>query len=130
MTKGTEQKAPRKRTCKTVEAKTETGKRILFVGAETMPFAATGGLGDVMGSLPTALAQAGADVRVVMPLYGQVSAEWRAQMKQELVTTVRLAWREQYCGVMSLERDGVTYYFIDNEYYFSRATLYGQHDDA
>ncbi len=130
MTKETEKKAPQKRACKKVEAPTEAGKKILFVGAETMPFAATGGLGDVMGSLPTALAQAGADVRVVMPLYGQVSREWRAQMKQELVTTVRLSWREQYCGVMSLVKDGVTYYFINNEYYFSRATLYGQHDDA
>ena len=96
-----------------------------------MPFAATGGLGDVMGSLPAALAEAGdTDVRVVMPLYSAISKEWREQMKQEAVFYVRLAWREQYCGVYSLKKSGVTYYFIDNEYYFGRAALYGQYDDG
>jgi len=106
-------------------------KKILFVGAESMPFAATGGLGDVMGSLPAALAATGeADVRVIMPLYGQVSAEWRAQMKTEAVFTVHLAWRKLYCGVKSLQKDGVTYYFIDNEYYFKRSSLYGEYDDG
>ena len=106
-------------------------KKILFIGAEAMPFAATGGLGDVMGSLPAALAAAGeTDVRVVLPLYSAVSQAWRAQMKAEAVFYVRLAWREQYCGVYSLVREGVTYYFIDNEYYFGRPTLYGQFDDG
>ena len=106
-------------------------KKILFVGAEAMPFAATGGLGDVMGSLPAALAAAGDnDVRVIMPLYAAVSAQWRAQMKQEAVFYVRLAWRELYCGVFSLQHNGVTYYFIDNEYYFGRPTLYGHYDDG
>ena len=106
-------------------------KKILFVGAESMPFAATGGLGDVMGSLPAALAQSGdTDVRVIMPLYAAVSAQWRAQMKQEAVFYVRLAWRELYCGVFSLQYNGVTYYFIDNEYYFGRPALYGHYDDG
>ena len=106
-------------------------KKILFVGAEAMPFAATGGLGDVMGSLPAALAATGeADVRVILPLYGQVSDAWRAQMKTEAVFTVHLAWRKLYCGVKSLQKDGVTYYFIDNEYYFKRSALYGQYDDG
>ncbi len=106
-------------------------KKILYVGAEAMPFAATGGLGDVMGSLPAALARTGeADVRVVMPLYGAVKDEWRKQMKQEDVFYVDLAWRQQYCGVYSLEKDGVTYYFIDNEYYFKRPALYGFFDDG
>ena len=106
-------------------------KKILFVGAEVMPFAATGGLGDVLGSLPAALAQTGrVDVRVVMPLYGGIAPAWRAQMKEEYITSVRLAWREQYCGIYSLTKDGVTYYFIDNEYYFRRPALYGYYDDG
>ena len=106
-------------------------KKILFVGAEAMPFAATGGLGDVMGSLPAALAAAGdVDVRVMLPLYGKVSDEWRAKMKTEAIFTVDLAWRKLYCGVRSLQKDGVTYYFIDNEYYFKRASLYGEYDDG
>ena len=108
-------------------------KKILFVGSEAMPFAATGGLGDVLGSLPAAIkARYGedADVRVVMPLYDAVSENWRAEMKTEAVFTVSLSWRRQYCGVRSLVRDGVTYYFIDNEYYFRRGALYGQYDDG
>lgn len=105
-------------------------KKILFVGAEAMPFAATGGLGDVMGSLPAALAAEGADVRVIMPLYAQVKSEWRKKMKEEAVFTVDLAWRRLYCGIKSLKKDKVTYYFVDNEYYFKRDKLYGDFDDG
>ena len=107
-------------------------KNILFVGAEAMPFAATGGLGDVLGSLPAAIAAADpeADIRVVMPLYGQIKAEWREKMTRLAQFTVRLSWRQQYCAVFSLVKDGVTYYFIDNEYYFKRSSLYGHMDDA
>ena len=108
-------------------------KKILFVGAEVMPFAATGGLGDVMGSLPAAIKakeKNNVDVRVVLPLYGMVNDEWRAQMKEETVFYVDLAWRKIYCGVKSLVKDGVTYYFIDNEYYFKRGALYGFFDDG
>lgn len=108
-------------------------KKILFVGAEVMPFAATGGLGDVMGSLPAAIKAKygdGVDVRVVCPLYAAVSTENRARMTTELEFTVKLAWRNQYCGVRSLIKDGVTFYFIDNEYYFARASLYGFGDDG
>ncbi|MBR7111404.1 MAG: glycogen synthase GlgA [Clostridia bacterium] len=105
-------------------------KKILFVGAEAMPFAATGGLGDVLGSLPAALAKTGADVRVILPLYGQVGDAWRREMKDEATFTVSLAWRQLYCGIKSLKKQGVTYYFIDNEYYFKRDTLYGSFDDG
>ena len=108
-------------------------KKILFVGAEVMPFAATGGLGDVMGSLPAAIKSAAGDevdVRVILPLYGSVSAAWRKKMKTVTEYTLPLAWRQQYCGVKSLVKDGVTYYFIDNEYYFCRNTLYGCYDDG
>ena len=80
-------------------------KSILFVGAEVMPFAATGGLGDVLGSLPTALAAKGIDVRVVMPLYSAVGEKYRAEMKKEAEFTANLAWRAQYCGVYSLQKE-------------------------
>ncbi len=108
-------------------------KKILFAGSEVMPFAATGGLGDVLGSLPAAIKKKGGDdvdVRVVMPLYSAIKPEWREKMTEEYVFNVSLSWRYLYCRVMSLEKDGVIYYFIDNEYYFKRDTLYGCYDDA
>ncbi len=108
-------------------------KKILFVTSEARPFAASGGLGDVAGSLPVSLKKAGGedlDVRVVMPLYASVSQEFRDQMVLKCKFTVKLAWRMQYCGVFELVRDGVTYYFIDNEYYFKREMLYGSYDDG
>ena len=108
----------------------QTKKKLLFIGAEVMPFAATGGLGDVMGSLPAALAAEGCDVRVVLPLYEMVSADWRKKMKQVAVFDVNLAWRKLYCGAFELTHKGVTYYFLDNEYYFKRPGLYGFYDDG
>lgn len=106
-------------------------KKILFAGSEAMPFAATGGLGDVLGALPPALAAVNPDwdVRVVMPLYAQVSEEWRSKMTFLGSIIVTLSWREQYCGIFSLDYKGVKYYFIDNEYYFKRNALYGFFDD-
>ena len=106
--------------------------KILFVGAEALPFASTGGLGDVMGSLPAALAQqdSGLDVRAVMPLYSRIGNAYREQMTRIAEFTVDLSWRKQYCGVWKLVKDNVIWYFIDNEYYFARDTLYGQFDDG
>ncbi len=99
-----------------------------------MPFAATGGLGDVLGSLPAALKRAAGeelDVRVAIPLYGTISDKYRSEMTLLREFNVALAWRNLYCGVKSLEKDGVTYYFIDNEYYFKRGNkLYGEFDDG
>ncbi len=106
-------------------------KKILFAGAEVMPFAASGGLGDVLGSLPAALNATGEmDVRVAMPLYSTIPEKFRAEMKTECIFEVELAWRHLYCGIKSLCKDGVTYYFIDNEYYFKRPALYGSFDDG
>ena len=108
-------------------------KKILFVGAEVMPFAATGGLGDVLGSLPSAITEAAegrVDVRVVMPMYGTISQYWREQMTKVYEGEISLSWRRLYCGIHSLVKDGVTYYFVDNEYYFNRGALYGYLDEA
>jgi len=108
-------------------------KKILFVGAEALPFAATGGLGDVLGSLPKALAdKAGddVDIRVVMPLYDKIGEKFKNEMKFVCSFTVPLSWRNLYCGVKMLELGRVTYYFIDNEFYFKRGPLYGHYDDG
>lgn len=104
---------------------------ILFVGSEVMPFAATGGLGDVLGSLPAALKKTSDhDIRVVMPLYGTTDKKYREQMTFVKSFEVQLAWRRLYCGIFMLEKDGVIHYFIDNEYYFKRDSLYGSFDDG
>ncbi len=108
-------------------------KKILYVGSECSPFASSGGLGDVMGSLPKAVSEymgEGADIRVALPLYGCVGENWRKQMKTEKIFTVQLGWRNQYCGVLSLSMNGVTFYFVDNEFYFKREGLYGHYDDG
>ncbi|MGE4548010.1 MAG: glycogen synthase GlgA [Intestinibacillus sp.] len=104
--------------------------KIMFVASEVAPFVKTGGLGDVAGSLPKALAEKGHDVAVFCPLYSTIAASWRTKMNFVKNAYVQLAWRNQYCGVFSLKKDKVTYYFIDNEYYFSRMQIYGEYDDA
>lgn len=106
-------------------------KQILILGAEALPFAATGGLGDVLGSLPAALCrEGGVDVRVMLPLYRAVGAAYRAEMREVAEVPVTLAWRHTHCVVYALSRDGVTYYFLDAPRYFDRDGLYGHFDDG
>jgi starch synthase len=103
---------------------------ILYVTSEAVPFCKTGGLADVAGSLPQALAKGGDHVSVILPLYQTVSENWIDQLHFEKWTYVRLAWRSVYCGLFSLEHAGVTWYFVDNEHYFKRPDLYGYYDDG
>ena len=108
-------------------------KKILFVGSEVMPFAATGGLGDVLGSLPKTIAKESADkveVSVIMPLYNNVSELWRDKMELVCEYEVTLSWRKLYCGIKKIVSDGVSYYFVDNQYYFYRESMYGSFDDG
>ena len=104
--------------------------KILYATSEAVPFCKTGGLADVAGSLPPALAEQGAEVAVVLPLYQRVKERFGSQLKFECYDYVNLAWRHSYCGLFSLEKDGVTWYFLDNEQYFLRPDLYGYIDDG
>ncbi|MDY3764233.1 MAG: glycogen synthase GlgA [Candidatus Ventricola sp.] len=99
--------------------------KILFAASECVPFIKTGGLADVVGALSPVLAQKGVDVRVMVPLYASIPEKWTSQMKSECEFEVELGWRRQYCGVKSLEYQGVTFYFIDNHFYFGRSYIYG-----
>ena len=109
-------------------------RKILFVGSEALPFAATGGLGDVLGSLPAEIQKYAADevdVRVIMPLYRSVSDTYRAQMETVYEGSVALSWRTSYVGIRKLAHNGIIYYFVDNEQYFGReGKLYGYYDDG
>lgn len=111
--------------------KVERKKSVMFVASEGLPFVKTGGLSDVIGSLPKAIAENdNYDVSVIMPLYGQMNEGMRANLTFIGNFNVGLAWRNQYCGLFSCRLGGVTYYFIDNEYYFKRDNLYGYYDDG
>ncbi|MCK5387653.1 MAG: glycogen synthase GlgA [Candidatus Izimaplasma sp.] len=105
--------------------------KILFVGSEATPFSKTGGLADVLGALPKELVNLGNDVRVVLPKHGVTKEKFNSQMHPLCKYRVTVGDKEEYCGIESIERDGVIYYFIDNEYYFGyRDTLYGHYDDG
>lgn len=104
--------------------------KIFYTTSESTPFIKTGGLADVSGSLPKAFASVGHDVSVVLPLYGQISHKYREMMEYIGSFYVDLQWRRQHVGVFKIVLDNVKYYFIDNEFYFKRESIYGQGDDG
>ena len=135
---GAAKRAPRKKKITAEQAKDEQKesaevtnirvvpkRKILFVASEATPFISTGGLAEVIGSLSKALAKNDElDVRVIIPLYSDISWEYRNKFKYLGNIFVPLAWRNQYCGIFSYESDGVIFYFVDNEYYFKRPGCY------
>lgn len=104
--------------------------KTLFCTSEALPFAASGGLGDVAGSLPQALRQRLIGCRIVMPLYDDIPQRMRDEMRFITSLSVPVSWRRQYCGVFEARYGGVIYYLLDNQYYFKRKGLYGHYDDA
>lgn len=103
---------------------------VVFASAEAAPFVKTGGLGDVAGSLPAALQKAGANVIVMVPLYGTISDECKNKMEHVAEFYVSLGWRNVYCGLERLIHNDVTYLFVDNKRYFDRDYPYGFFDDG
>ncbi len=120
------------KTKKLPSVKVAEKKKIIFLGSEAAPFIATGGLADVLGSLPKALAKnKKLDVSVILPMYSAIREEFREKFTFITSFNVSVAWRLQYCGVFYLEYQGVKFYFIDNEYYFKReGNIYGFYDDG
>lgn len=104
--------------------------KVLLVAPEAHPFIKTGGLGDVMGALPQSLMDLDMDVRVVIPKYKEIKDEFKGKLEFVKWFMVRVGWRTQYCGVYKCTHKGVTYYLLDNEYYFNRDGLYGYYDDG
>ena len=95
--------------------------KILFAASESVPFVKTGGLADVVGALAPVLAKEGHDVRAVIPLFSSIPKEWTDKLTHVCDFEVQLGWRRQYCGVETLNKDGVIWYFIDNKFYSSRS---------
>ena len=98
-------------------------KNVLFVASECVPFVKTGGLADVVGSLPKYFDKNEFDVRVMVPKYACIPEEWKNKMNYVTHFYIDLAWRKQYVGIMEMEYEGVKFYFIDNEFYFSTINL-------
>ncbi|SDM58857.1 starch synthase [Psychrobacillus sp. OK028] len=103
---------------------------VLFAASECAPFIKTGGLGDVIGALPQALHKKGANVSVILPNYGDLPLHFKEQMQWFKSIEVPVGWRRQFCGIEKLQYQGITFYFLDNEYYFKRHGSYGFGDDG
>ena len=100
-------------------------KKILFATSEAVPFIKTGGLADVAGSLPKNFDKEKYDVRVMLPKYMCMKEEWKEKLVYKTHFYMDLNWRTEYVGVLELEYEGITFYFIDNEYYFNGFAPYG-----
>lgn len=104
--------------------------KILYVTSEANPFAASGGLGDVMGALPSAVAAEGHECAVILPLYDTMKPAFREKLELVLDMSFYMSWRHTGASVYKCLLNGVTYYFVENHYYFDRGRLYGEFDDA
>lgn len=104
--------------------------KVLFAVSECVPFVKTGGLADVAGALPKELKKLGTEVHVMLPNYSLISDEFKQSFQFKTSIEVQVGSMNQYCGIFNMELDGITYHFIDNEYYFHRSSLYGQDDDG
>ena len=101
-------------------------KKILFAASEAVPFIKTGGLADVTGSLPKYFDRSRYDVRVIIPKYLCMDENLKSQLKFRCHFYVHLNWRRQYVGIFEAKQDGITYYFVDNEFYFAGDKPYNE----
>lgn len=103
--------------------------KILYAAGEAAPFIKVGGLGDVAGALPKAITALGHDIRVVIPMYSAIGP---MKDKCSYLTHfyINNSWRKQYCGIFEYKENNLTYYLIDNQFYFYRPNVYGEYDDG
>ena len=101
-------------------------KKILFAASEAVPFIKTGGLADVTGSLPKYFDRKKYDVRIILPKYLCMDERFKGQLHFKCHFYVNLSWRKQYAGIFEAKQDGITYYFVDNEFYFAGDKPYNE----
>ena len=102
-------------------------KKVLFASSECVPFIKTGGLADVVGSLPKCFDKRYYDVRVILPKYSCMKQQWKDMMQYKTHFYMDFAGQSQYVGVLECVYDGITFYFIDNEHYFTGDKPYTEH---
>ena len=100
-------------------------KKVAYIASECVPFIKTGGLADVVGTLPKKFNRNEYDVRVIIPNYMCLPEKFKKNMKYITHFHMDIGWKQQYVGVMYMEYEGVPVYFIDNEYYFNGFNIYG-----
>ena len=92
--------------------------KVLIAAAECAPLAKTGGLADVVGTLPKSLARLGIDARVIIPFHKIIKDKYAGETEHLFDFYVNLGWRRQYAGIEKLCLDGITVYLVDSEFYF------------
>lgn len=104
--------------------------KVLFVASEAVPFVKTGGLADVIGTLPLELRKQGIDTRLILPKYGEIAAQYQNKMVLEDTLSIKLGQKYYQGALLKMEYDGVPCYFIEQDYLFKRKGIYGFEDDA
>ncbi len=103
--------------------------KVLILASEMNPFVKSGGLGDIIGSLPKALCEKGVEVSVFLPKYNTISEHLLEDIIYVCSTTVFVGNVPRHASIYKLERDNVNIYFVGNDHYFNRYGLYGFEDD-
>lgn len=104
--------------------------KVLLVASEAQPFIKIGGLGQIIGELPRALKKKDIDIRIIIPKYRNIDSNLKEKLSFVKWFMVKVGWRNQYCGVYKYDHEDITYYLLDNEFYFNRDKEYGYDDDA
>lgn len=107
------------------EKNVKTLPRILMTGAECAPFAKTGGLADVIGTLSRELKNLGFDIRLVLPFHRVIKEKLREEVRHMVSFSVNIGSNDEYAGIELYDWDGVPVYFIDNDHYFGHAIYCG-----
>lgn len=104
--------------------------KVLFAAAEASPLVKLGGLGDVVGTLPKVLRQAGYDVRIILPKYGFINLEGHDATSVGHLTLPFMGTNEEIWVYYMHLQNGTPVYLVDNKTYLDRKAIYGEEDDS
>ena len=107
------------------EKKMKAPPPVLMIGAECAPFAKTGGLADVIGTLTREMKRLGFDARLMLPFHRVIKDRYRERVRHLVSFSVDIGGRSQYVGIEQFDGEDIPVYFIDNEHYFGHAIYCG-----